>query len=111
MIGMYAGVVIGATPLRRLLFRGDTPLRPIGLALETLGAPVVAVASGGPLETVKRGETGYLVEGHFVHDDAAALKHYLHPFTGSFILDFLGSFTHINTKARALLNYLPTYPS
>jgi predicted permease len=43
MIGMYAGVVIGATPLRRLLFRGDTPLRPIGLALETLGAPVVAV--------------------------------------------------------------------
>ena len=43
MIGMYAGVIIGATPLRRLLFRGDTPLRPIGLALETLGAPVVAV--------------------------------------------------------------------
>ena len=28
-----------------------------------VGTPVVAVASGGPLETVKHGETGYLVEG------------------------------------------------
>ena len=33
-----------------------------------VGAPVVAVASGGPLETVKHGETGFLVEGieHFL---------------------------------------------
>lgn len=43
MIGMYAGIIIGATPLRRLLFRGDSPLRPVGLAIETLGQPVIAV--------------------------------------------------------------------
>ena len=43
MIGMYAGIVIGATPLRRLLFRGTSFLRPVGLAIQTLGDPVIAV--------------------------------------------------------------------
>ena len=42
MIGVYAGVLIGVSPLRRLLFFGATPLRPLGLAVETLGEPVVA---------------------------------------------------------------------
>lgn len=43
MLGVYAGVAIGVSPLRRLLFRGGTtPLRPLGLAIETLGEPVVA---------------------------------------------------------------------
>ena len=36
--------------------------------------------------------TGYTVEGHFVDDDYEAAAHYLHPATGSFITDFLGSF-------------------
>jgi hypothetical protein len=35
-------VLIGVSPLRRLLFFGATPLRPLGLAVETLGEPVVA---------------------------------------------------------------------
>ena len=36
--------------------------------------------------------TGYAIEGHFVDNDYDALTHYLNPMTGSFVLDFLGSF-------------------
>jgi len=38
------------------------------------GTPVVAVSSGGPLETIKNGVTGYLVDSDPIEFAAAALK-------------------------------------
>lgn len=43
MVAVYLGVAIGVSPLSSALFRGAGPLRPLGLAMETLGEPIVAV--------------------------------------------------------------------
>jgi len=38
------------------------------------GVPVIAMASGGPLETVKNGETGYLIPEPFGKIELAKVK-------------------------------------
>jgi glycosyltransferase involved in cell wall biosynthesis len=67
------------------------------------GVPVVAVASGGPLETVVDGETGFLCEG-VPAAFAAAMTKLVDPKTGAELKRQMGLAGHARVKKTFTLD-------